>query len=115
MIRATLERDASGRYLGLAMEGHSDYAPAGYDIVCAAVSVLGTNCVNSLEALSGIKVILQANGDGILRFRLPALSESAQLHDAQLLMGALHQGLKDVADQYPNELELFIRERRETL
>ena len=41
MIRAILYRNAEGQFTGYSARGHSDYAEEGYDIVCAAVSVLG--------------------------------------------------------------------------
>ena len=106
MIHAAFERDGAGRLTAYRAEGHSDYAEAGYDIVCAAVSVLGATCVNSLEVLCGIEAELLANDEGILHFRLPAIRDPEKAHDAQLLMGALLQGLTDVAEQYPDELEL---------
>lgn len=113
MIRATLYR-ADGRYTGYRAAGHAGYADEGEDIVCAAVSVLGCTCVNSLEALCGVKIAFTANEDGLLAFTLPDLRDAARAHDAQLLMGALRQGLEDVAAQYPRYVTLSIQERRET-
>ena len=34
---------------GFRSEGHAGYAEEGYDIICAAVSVLSVNLVNSIE------------------------------------------------------------------
>ena len=66
MISALLLRNGD-RFTGFRASGHSGYAEAGSDIVCAGVSVLGCTCVNSLESLLGVEVILKASEDGLLR------------------------------------------------
>ena len=38
---------------GITVDGHAGYAEAGNDILCAAVSMLAQNLVNSMEALTG--------------------------------------------------------------
>ena len=108
MIRAVLYRDADKQYTGYSAKGHSDYAEEGYDIVCAAVSVLGTTCFNSLESVCGITAELVENESGALHFRLPHPLDPQAMHDAQILFGALHQGLKDVAEQFPQDVQLSI-------
>ena len=113
MIRVRLDVDERGLITGCQMKGHSGYAEAGHDIVCAAVSVLGAACVNSLESVCGIQPILEGNQDGLLSFRLPENLNERQLHDAQVLMGALRQGLSDVSDAYPRHVQLAIQERRD--
>lgn len=37
---------------GITVDGHAGYAEAGYDIICAAVSVLTQGLVHSLNALT---------------------------------------------------------------
>ena len=108
MIRAVLYRDADKQYTGYSAKGHSDYAEEGYDIVCAAVSVLGATCVNSLESVCGIEAEIVENDAGALHFRLPRPLSPQAMHDAQILFGALHQGLRDVAEQFPQDVQLSI-------
>ncbi len=110
MISAVLYRE-KGRYTGFRASGHSGYAEAGSDIICAGVSVLGCTCVNALESLLGIRVILKENREGLLDFSLPALEGEASA-GAELLMGALGQGLSDLQDTYPGYVKFEIRERR---
>ena len=104
MIRAAFERDARGQLRGFSASGHSGYAEAGSDIVCAGVSVLTTTCVNSLEALCGLstETTVTALNDGLLSFSLPRSSGD----DAQLLMRALEIGLQSMAEEYPDFLQL---------
>ena len=110
MISAVLYRN-SGRYTGFRASGHSGYAEMGSDIVCAGVSVLGITCVNALESLLGVRADVRLNREGLLGFDLPAL-EGDQAAGAQLLMGALGQGLSDLQGEYPEFVKFEIKERR---
>ena len=42
-------RKSNGEYVGFSSKGHAGYAEEGYDIICAAVSVLTVNTINSIE------------------------------------------------------------------
>ncbi len=106
MTRATLLRDRLGRYAGFSVKGHTGYAQEGSDVVCAGISVLTTTCVNALEAVAGIAPLVTGGEDGFLEARLPQGITDAQMHDAQVLLGALHQGLSDLADGYGKYIRL---------
>ena len=110
MISTVLYR-RNDLYTGFRASGHSGYAEAGSDIVCAGVSVLGCTCVNALESLLGIRVLERANEDGLLDFELP--SEEGKAAGAQLLMAALGQGLSDAQEAYPEYVKSDLKERRE--
>lgn len=114
MIRAILYRDGHDRLIGFSVKGHSGYAEEGSDIVCSAVSVLTITCINSLEAVCGIKPQVEGGTDGYLRAMLPASLSGLADHDAQTLLGALHVGLRDLAESYAPYVTLSIQERRET-
>ena len=107
MISAVLYRGEEG-YTGCLIEGHSGWADAGGDIVCAAVSILGCTCVNSLESVCGIVPRIRENDDGILSFDLPPVNGEQQ-RDAQILMRALKQGLSDLTEAYPQYVTLSER------
>ena len=85
--------------------GHSGQAEKGRDIVCAAVSILGCTCVNAMETVCGIIPEITENDNGVLAFQLPELNP-ADNAKAQILMGALRQGLSDLAGEYPRNLTL---------
>ncbi len=107
MISATLYQEKDG-YSACRITGHSGQAEAGRDIVCAAVSILGCTCVNALESVCGIIPLVTANEDGVLAFRLPEITPEENAK-AQILMGALKQGLTDLADTYPRNVTLTIQ------
>ena len=110
MISAALLRDAAG-FTGCRISGHSGYGEEGSDIVCAAVSILGCTCVNALESVCGIVPVILGNEEGLLSFDLPGRTEEENAK-AQILMGALRQGLSDLAESYPKHVKLTIKERR---
>ncbi len=104
MISATLYHGEYG-LSGCRMSGHSDQAEKGRDIVCAAASILGCTCVNSLETVCGIIPVITENDDGVLAFRLPEMTKEENAK-AQILMGALRQGLHDLAEAYPRNIRV---------
>lgn len=53
MITVTIFR-TKGEISGFMVEGHSDYAEEGTDIVCAAVSILCYTALNSINLVAGI-------------------------------------------------------------
>ena len=109
MTRAVLLCDSLGRFTGFHVKGHAGYAEEGSDIVCSAISVLTTTCVNALESVAGVQAEVRGGKDGFLEARLPQGLTDMQMHDAQVLMGALHQGLSDLADGYPQYIRLSVR------
>ena len=110
MITAILYRE-NGRYTGYRASGHSGYAEAGSDIICAAVSILGCTCVNAMEKLLGVVATVHHHHDGLLSFDLPETA-GEQAAGTQLLIGALHQGLTDLQEAYPKYVRFEIKERR---
>ena len=106
MISATLYQGEDG-YTACRITGHSGQAEAGRDIVCAAVSILGCTCVNALESVCGIIPLVTENEAGVLSFQLPEINPEEN-EKAQILMGALKQGLTDLADAYPRNVTLTI-------
>ena len=107
MISATLYHGEDG-YTACRITGHSGQAEAGRDIVCAAVSILGCTCVNSLESVCGLIPLVTENEEGVLAFRLPEMNPEEN-EKAQILMGALKQGLTDLAESYPRNVKLTIQ------
>ena len=106
MTRALFFVDSDGRYKGFEIYGHTGYADEGEDIVCAAVSALSQNTVNSIEAFTEDKFSCDVD-DGRLRFCLTNDYISAE---SQLLLNALVLGLENIEKAYGNE---FINIRTE--
>ena len=97
MITITVKRE-DGMYRSFRSEGHSGYADEGSDIICAAVSVLAINAVNSIESLTDDPVRAEEE-DGFLRCSFPeGLSEAGTL-----LMEAMILGLTQTAESVSAE------------
>ena len=89
-------RKSNGEYVGFSSKGHAGYAEEGYDIVCAAVSVLTVNTVNSIEKFTDDAFKAEA-ADGMVRWKFTELPLSKE---AKLLMDSLVLGLKDIQENY---------------
>ena len=105
MTRVTLFRDPDGRLSGFECKGHSGYAEAGSDIVCAAVSALSITCANALQNVAGIDPDVTEK-DGYLTVRIP---QPQQSHDAQVIMKVFEQGIGDIAASYPKHIVFTTR------
>jgi hypothetical protein len=111
MIQSVLYRE-EGRYTGYSAAGHSGYAEAGSDIVCAGVSALSITCVNALESLLGVQVEPRVDEvSGLLSFLLPRVAEEKE-SGVQLLMGALGVGMQSLSEAYPDYVTFDIQDRR---
>ncbi len=97
MTRIIIRKSKNGEYKGFTCKGHSGFAARGEDIVCASISVLVINTVNSLEELAGEDMEVVADSSvGTIRCRLKKpLSEKGEL-----LMESMILGLSHIAEQY---------------
>ncbi|MDO5362742.1 MAG: ribosomal-processing cysteine protease Prp [Eubacteriales bacterium] len=96
MITITVKK-RKGNYLEFESKGHAGYAEEGHDIVCAAVSVLVINTVNSLEAFTEDRFEVQER-DGYVSFRFTA----PVTEKGKLLMDSLVLGLTEIEHSYKN-------------
>lgn len=95
MITIEIRKSKSG-YTGFSSKGHAGYAEEGYDIICAAVSVLTVNTINSIEKLTDDAFQAEA-ADGMVRWKFTELPISKE---AELLMDSLCLGLEDIQETY---------------
>ena len=89
-------RKSNGEYVGFSSKGHAGYAEEGYDIICAAVSVLTVNTINSIEKFTDDAFNAEA-ADGMVRWKFTELPLSKE---AKLLMDSLVLGLEDIQENY---------------
>ncbi len=95
MITIEIRKSKSG-YTGFSSKGHAGYAEEGYDIICAAVSALTVNTINSIEKLTDDAFQAEA-ADGMVRWKFTELPIS---REAELLMDSLCLGLEDIQETY---------------
>ena len=112
MTRCTLFVDSASRITGFSIKGHSGYAEEGSDIVCAGLSALAITTENALCRLVNLSPAERGGEDGFLEVMLPQHMTEDQQHDAQLLLSALHIGLENIAQAYPDYVRLTVRRVR---
>lgn len=107
MTTVQVWRDEKG-ITGLRVKGHSGYAEAGSDIVCAAASILITTCANALENVVKISpdVTVEERMTSIT-IRLPKGLSPQQDHDARIVLATAMQGFRDIAAEYPRYLQII--------
>ena len=80
--------------------GHSGYADAGSDIICAGVSALVINTINAIDALTTSSFHLDTEEEsGLIDFTFEEVAD----HDAQLLVESMILGLQGIQNDYGNE------------
>ena len=89
MIKIVVSVNKNGDYKSIEFSGHALFADTGKDIVCAAVSILAINTLNSIEALCGDKFdAIENPKEGYLKAEFNnKLSEKADLLIKSLLLG----------------------------
>ncbi|MCD7709485.1 MAG: ribosomal-processing cysteine protease Prp [Clostridiales bacterium] len=95
MIRVTVYRHHD-RPVGFRCNGHAGFAEAGKDVVCAGVSAIAINAVNSISALTGDKYKLDSRDDGYIDFRI----NGEMSHDAELLLESMVLGVQGIQGDY---------------
>lgn len=106
MIKVTLYLK-QGNIIGFESKGHAEYAEHGYDIVCSAVSILTHTVVNSIEAIT--KVVPSVKIDDAKGYLMCKTGEINN-HDVHVIYKVLEQGIKDIAQEYGNYVELLYKE-----
>ena len=98
MIATEISRDADGNIRAFTVRSH------GKDIICAAVSMLVINTVNSIETLTSepFDCDYDENG-GFLCF---SLHSAVPGREAALLLDAMLLGLRSVRERYEKQIEI---------
>ena len=88
-------------YRRIDCSGHAGFDENGKDIVCASVSILVINTVNSIETFTKCKVI-EAEEDSV-NGRASIIFPDGTEEDATLLIDSMLLGIRSIEKQYGNE------------
>ena len=100
MITITFYRDKDRNYKRFSCEGHAGYAESGSDIICAGVSALVINTINSIEEFTSAEFDLNTEQEtGEISFLLHKPASD----DVDLLIRSLILGLKGIQKDYGDE------------
>ena len=103
MIRAQFSLDSDQRITAFQITGHADAGPYGQDIVCAAVSALSISVINGLDKLVQAHPVIDSDNDNGGYLKVTGLKAD---HDSQLLLRTLRDGLLDIQESYPDNIEV---------
>ena len=98
MTEVTFHSEGS-RISGFEVRGHSGYAPEGEDIVCAAVSALVINALNSIEEFTEDAFTCDCQDGQIQNWEFT----SEVSPESELLMDSLMLGLQNISTSYGEE------------
>jgi|UPI000496BFE5 uncharacterized protein YsxB (DUF464 family) len=106
MISVSIEKQEQ-QYKRIRCSGHAGYDEYGKDIVCAAVSVLVINTINSIDTFTDDTYSVDSDEEsGMIDFRFTG-SVSDQ---SNLLIDSLVLGLNEIQKQYGKEYFDFTNE-----
>ena len=106
MIKITVFRNKDQGYTGFMSEGHAGYAEEGSDIICAAVSVLTVNTINSIESFTSDKFHVKQK-DGYIQCKFLGNLSKASV----LLMDSMILGLQEIEKDYGSKyIRLIFKE-----
>lgn len=105
MIRVEFHLDSDQRVTSFKMTGHADAGPYGQDIVCAAVSALSISTINGLEQVVHQAPVVEQDSDngGFLQ-----VTELDLGRESQVLLQTLLNGLLDIQENYPQNIQVKI-------
>ena len=91
----------SVRLDGIAMDGHAGYAESGKDIVCAGVTALTENLIDSIESLT--KDTIQYDiSPGRVDIQFKNLSE-----DGKLLVDSFFLGICEITQDFAEHVKIL--------
>lgn len=96
----------AGKIIGFQSKGHACYGVKGTDVVCASVSALIINTVNSIEQLT------QDGCDSKVNDRKATIDfeiDGEVSPQAELLFNSLELGLNEIAKVYPGNVSIKYR------
>jgi len=109
MTKVTFYQNSDHRCIGFEVWDHAEFAEAGNDIVCAAISALVINTVNSIEAFTEDDFYLDTDED---QARICLRLEGEPSKECTLLLNSLILGLQKIEDDEQNEefIDIIFRE-----
>ncbi len=108
MTTVTFHR-ADRRIDGFTAKGHSGYAEAGSDIVCAAVSAAAGLVECTINEVLGLEAAVKARPkSAALSLRLPSGLSQTNEHTCQNLLTGMMVYLQSMAEEYPENLIVLL-------
>ena len=108
MINVKAIYNEDNEICGFRVEGHAGYAERGSDIICAAVSALSENTVNSVEAFTDDHFSCKTDeNSGLLEF----IITSDVSKESRLLLQSFFLGIRTISEEHNKYVKLKIHGR----
>ncbi len=107
MTTITIYNDKSGKHKGFDIRGHAGYAWQGRDIVCAAISMLASNTINSIEKYTDLNIKYDSDER---RTRIRFVIKDRPNDESELLMNSMILGLSELEKNYKKYVTLKFEE-----
>lgn len=97
MIQIREKKSVNGNIIGFHLSGHAGFSQYGTDVVCAGVSALVINCINSVEEFTDTEFdLIQNEEDGLIDFTCKEPVDEKAL----LLIQSTLYGLSQISESY---------------
>lgn len=109
MIQITIYKNKKHEYMGFDVDGHAGFDDSGHDIVCAAVSALVINTINSVERFTSDKTSSVSDEEkGRVEFRF----FNSPSQDAELLLKSMILGVEEIENsrEYDSYIDIIFKE-----
>ena len=107
MTTITIYRDHNKNEKGFEIKGHACFATNGKDIVCAAISILTQNTINSIETYAGDACSYKEDeNSGYMKYLILNIPSEK----ADLLLKSLSLGLSQISQNYKKYVKLKFEE-----
>lgn len=114
MIKVEIYRDKNRAIDKFFISGHAGYADKGYDIVCAAVSILAHTALISLHKVCKINErdldYFVDDSKGEFKVSLPSNLDKERRKKANIVLKTMELGLISIVEAYPENITLKYRE-----
>ncbi len=100
------------KIIGYEVSGHALFAEAGKDIVCAAVTILSFNVVDTMTDVLKLseKMNYEIKENSLSLNIEPRLLTSDELHDTQVVLRGFEIGVRSLLQNYSDYISLYYRE-----
>ena len=109
MIKISLHYNNQGDLWHFSLDGHAGYADHGQDIVCAAVSMIVINTINSIESFTHEPIKLKEDApQGYIDCIFPQIQHNQGSKEAILLLKSMTLGLESIKKEYGQYIKINI-------
>ena len=107
MTNIILYARRDGTIFGLQSKGHAGFGVRGTDVVCASVSILVINTINSIQKLTSDKCNEKVNSrKATIDFEI----DGEVSRESKVLLESLKMGLEAISKDYPGNVKITVEE-----